>query len=630
MSLAWSAALWVTAYHACRRRLALRADDAWLYGGLIFFSEAIASTMVLGLCGLLKASALQAAGALFLAAHLAAAATAKPRPEHRLPAGLDRWLLVPGAMLAAVAALRLLLPLLSPPDSYDGLSYHLPIAVRWVQQGNLNLAGWYGTERYYAWNGELLTAWLLALDGGSLWFAKAAQTLALPLTAAAGAALGRRLAGRRWSGACAVGLAAVPMSLIQAGVPYVDLLHAAFFAAAASAGVACFRSGRTAHWIAGAAAFGLTLGAKSTLYFSTLVLAAPALAFWLRPERRAQVLRLLPACVALASVLGLGPFVRNWLQTSNPLYPFAFSVAGHAIFRGPLTTKDLLTSMERWFVASRGQWLWYPLHERVQGLPDYTYENGFGPLFAGGWLLWPFAFFFAWRRRDRAAASFLGLLPVAALFFMVLQPVRAPRYIMFAICVPIVGAAYAFKRARGLQLAVARVLWTAGIAWGLLGVVAYLGQSDGPRAVWQSFRVGRPMTQEDYYKRVFLSLGEAWVGVNETLRPGDVVAVNYAELILPWSGMPPRARAVVVHSAPTDYPEAHFAVTADDWLGVLDELGARYAVVWSPRWYPHQGDQERAWIAERPERFKLFGHWESAQMGRTDVYELLKPGLAKP
>ena len=624
MSLFWAAALWASAYAALRRRLRLRADDAALYAGVAFFSEAIASTLTLGLLGVLRAAPLHAACAAFLLLHgVLAAAGAAPRPC-RVPRSVHRWLWIPAALLALGAGLRLLLALAVPPDSYDGLSYHLPIAVRWAQQGGLNLAGWYGTERYYAWNGELLTAWMCVLDGGSLLFAKAAQALALPLTACAGLSLGRRLAGVRWAGACALGLVAVPMTLIQAGVPYVDLLHAAFFAAAASAGAACLRSGRREHWLAGAAAFGLTLGAKSTLYFSALVLLPPALAFWLRPELRARALRLLPACAALAAVLGAGPFVRNWLQTGNPLYPFSLAPFGHVIFRGPLTTKDLLTSMESWFVAAKSQWLWYPLHERVQGRPEYTYENGFGPLFAGGWLLWPFAFFLALRRRDRAAASVLGLLIPAAFFFMVLQPVRAPRYIMFAIALPVVGAAYALKRARGPALAAARGLWTAAIAWGLLGVVAYLGQSDGPRAVWQSLRVGRPMSQEDYYKRVFLSLGDAWAAVNATLKPGDVVSVNYGELILPWSGTPPRARAVVVHAAPTDYPEAFSAVTADDWVGVLESLGTRYAVIWSPRWYPHEGDRERAWVAERPERFRQFGHWESAQMGRTDVYELLK------
>jgi hypothetical protein len=629
MSAVWAAALWISAYFALRRRAALRADDAWLYAGVVFFSEAVACAMLLGLCGALGGAALHGVNAALLLTHAGLAAAGRRRPRPVRFSRDDLWLLVPAAALLLAGGLRMLLALLAPPDSYDGLSYHLPIAVRFVQQGNLDLAGWYGTERYYAWNGELLTAWLAALDGGRLLFAKVSQVFTLPLMAAAGAALGRRLAGRRWAPAVALALVCVPMSLIQAGVPYVDLLHAAFFAAAAAAGVACLRSGRTIHWLMGAAGFGLTLGAKSTLYFSALLLIPPAAAFALRPADRARVLRLLPACVALGALLGFGPFLRNWLQTGNPLYPFALAPGGFVIFRGPLSTKDLLVSMEKWFVDRPSAWLWYPLHERVKGVAEYTYENGFGPVFAGGWLLYPLALWAAVRRKDRAAAVLLSLLLPAALFFMVLQPVRAPRYIMFLIFIPIVGAAYALKRARGAELAAARAVWTLGLCWGLLGVAGYLGESAGSRSLWRSLLVGRPLSQREYYQRVFLSLGDAWAAVDDRVQKGDVVAVTYAELLLPWSGMPPRARAVVVHSAPTDYPQAYYAVTADDWVALLDSLHAKLLAIWSPRWYPEEGRREREWISERPERFTLLGTYDSPQMGRADVYELVPASPAR-
>lgn len=624
MSLLWASALWASAYWALRRRLGLRGDEALLYGGLAFFAEAVGGALALGLCGRLRWVPLSALCACLIFGHCALAAKGRTLRPLRLRR-LESWLLAPFLAFAAVAGLRLLLAFLSPPDSWDGLSYHLPIVTRFVQQGNLDLAGWYGAERYYAWNGELLTAWLAVLDGGSLLFAKMSQVLAVPLTAAAGAALGRRLAGPRWSGACALGFAAVPALIVQAGVPYVDFLYAAFFAASASGATAALRSGRPVHFCAAMIGFALALGTKSTVFFTVLLLAAPALALWFKSAHRAGWIRLLPVCALVVVILGCASYLKNWLQRDNPIYPFALSIAGREVFPGPLSPRDLLVSMEQWFVSAPIQWLWYPLHERVKGLAGYSYENGFGPLFAAGWVLWPFALWRAVRGRDRAATVFLGLLPAAAFVFMVIQPVRTPRYILFAVFVPIIAAASVFRRASGLQLAAARTLWTAGLAWGLLGVVGHLGQSVGPRAAWRCLRVGWPLSEEGYYRRVYLSLGEAWAGLNAKLKAGDVVAVNYGELLLPWSGLPPRARAVIINSGSSLYPESYFASTADDWLGQLDELGARYAAVWSPRWYPDMGSSERAWIAQNPKRFQLAGHWDSADMGRIDVYEIVGP-----
>ncbi|HBL15344.1 MAG: hypothetical protein A2X36_15080 [Elusimicrobia bacterium GWA2_69_24] len=70
--------------------------------------------------------------------------------------------------LAGAFAFRLYLAWEVPADSWDGLSYHLPIVHRWLSQGSLDLTGWSGFHRYLAMNGELLGAWLALLAGGKL------------------------------------------------------------------------------------------------------------------------------------------------------------------------------------------------------------------------------------------------------------------------------------------------------------------------------------------------------------------------------------------------------------------------------------------------------------------------------
>lgn len=620
LALAWSA------YGILRRRAGLRSDEALLAAVLVACLEAMLSATVLGLWGHLERRPVVLLVALTAAAQTFAAALAEPpRPRRSDAVRAFPWPLWLGAGVAGAAAVvRLALAWALPPESWDGLSYHLPILWRWVSQGGFDMAGWSGPQRWFPWNGELLPAWLAVLGGGSLDAAKLAQTLALPLLAASGAVLGRRLAGRAWAAACALAFASLPIALIHAGVPYVDGFQAGFWLAAAAFAVAWDRSGRRAHLLLFAVAFGLTLGTKATLYFLAPLLLPPAVTLALRRDRRGPFLSALPACAALALAAGGYTYVRNWVVAGSPIYPYALKLAGVTVFRGPSEPGQLLVSVERWFVASRSGWLLYPFRETMRGDIGYTTENGFGPLFAAGWILWPWSAWLALRRRDRAALSFLGLLPASALFFLTLHPTREPRYVIFLAGVPLVGAAMALRGIRGRARLAALGLWTIGVAWGALGVLDYLARDRGLSMGWREFVAQGRVDPRRYYRSQYGSLGQAWESLDARLLPGDVVAVNYGELQMPWAGLPPRAKVRVVGRRPDDLPQTLWAARTDEWLGVLDGIGAKYFVLWTPAWYPDVGADERASIAERPERFSKLGAWDSPGFGRVELFELVR------
>ena len=618
-----AAVLFASTSAVARRRFGWRIEEALFAGALVALGEAV--IMALGLAWF---DALRPHRIIGLTAALALGQglyalwdEVEGRPAARFP----RAFIAAALLVGLVLILRLALSWALPFESWDGLSYHMPIIWRWLRQGGLEMAGWSGPQRYFPPNADLLAAWLALASGGALEGAKNAQALALPLWGACGAVLGRRLAGPAWSPACALAFLAVPIVVIHAGIPYVDLIHAAFWLAAVVCALLFERTGRSAWLYLWGAAFGLSLGAKATLYFQGPLLVQPFVTVLTRKELRPRIWRALPATVLLALVCGGTSYLRLWLEYGNPVYPYTFRLAGHTIFQGVSEPGELLVTVERWFVARPIEWLWYPFRETMRGAIGYGTENGFGSLFAAGWVLWPFAAARALRRQDWAAASFYAVLPASALMFFTLHPTREPRYVIFLAAVPILGAADALRGLRGRGLLLARAVWTLGLGWGLLGVAAYAGADPGLSRAVQTLRRTHALDAHEYYHWQFGSLGEAWKALDAKLAADDVVATNYGELMLPLAGVPARARIEVISTRESDYPETYAATTPETWLAQLESLNVRYFALWSPAWYKDVGEREREFVTQSPGRFVSLGKWDSPGFGVIELFELTAP-----
>lgn len=598
-------------------------------GGLVASLEAVLLMTALGLARHLTPFSTASATTVLCLLHLMAAYGQRgPRP--RAGAGrLSLPLKLAAAAASSAVAFRLFLASALPIDSWDALTYHVPIIWRWVQQGNLDLAGWSGQQRYNPWNGELIPAWLALLDGGSLDAVRTSQAFALLWLSCAAAAIGRRLGGLSWGPAAAAALLALPIGLIHAGLPYVDLFYAAYWAAAAAAALAWHRTGKPVHLALWGLGFGLALGSKATIYFQAPLLVPIGLTVLSRPQRRAQLLGALPAAAALALAGGSFCYFRAWIQHGSPVYPFVFKLAGRTVFHGILEPQELLVTVERWFVESRAGWLSYPFHETMKGDIAYSSENGFGAVFAAGWVLFPAACARALWRRDWGAAGFLALLPATVFFFLTLHPTREPRYVIFLAPVVIGGLCFALSRLRGAARAAAFWAWSLGVCWSVAGVLAFYGADPAALDAWRRLRGGGKVDPMAYYRAQFGALGQLWTALDVVLGKDDVVVVNYGELQLPLAGVPARARVRVVGHSAGDFPESLWAVSDEDWLDLLDSLKTRFLVVWTPPWYPDVGQPERASIAKFPERFRRAGRWEVG-MGAAELYELLPKAAPTP
>jgi hypothetical protein len=593
-------------------------------GGLIAALEAVVLMTGLGLLHQLRVAPVALLSAGFILLHLVLSYSGRGPAAHRAPRFFAPIPVAAALALAiVVVAFRLWLASRLPVDSWDALSYHVPMIWRWLEQGSLDLAGSMGPSRYYPWDGELFAAWLALLNGRSLDPVRTSQAYPLVLMACAGAVLGRRLAGRRWAGAVFAALLALPIAVYQAGEPYVDVFYAAYWVCAAAAALSWDRCGRPVHLVLWGAAFGLALGSKATVYFQAPLVLQVLATLLLRPRRRESFRRAVPLAAAAALAGGAFCYARNWIQNGNPIYPYTFKLAGRALFSGIMQPQDLLVTVERRFVSSTAEWLTYPFRETMKGEVYIDGSNGFGALFAAGWLLFAFALAKALRRRDWGAAAFLALLPGACFFFINLQPTREPRYMCFLPALAISALAYLLSRLKGWPRSLAFSAWAFGLSWGLLGALGGLEESSGIARGWQVLRSGRAVDPHQYYRWQFGPLGELWAALNARLETGDVVAVNYGELVLPLAGLPPRGRIVEVGHAENDFPETWWSKTDAGWVALLDSLNVKFVVVWSPAWYTDVGKAERGSIARFPERFKPLGDWQSGGMGKIALFELL-------
>jgi hypothetical protein len=610
-----------------RQRFRLRADESVLYGGLLAFLEIILFMQALGLMSRLKPEPAWIATGTCAAINITAALWRCPFRPLRKP-WLPPLLMRPVLLIVFVTAgLRFLLAWMLPPESWDGLGYHLPFVVRWVQQGNLDLTGFPGAQRYFAWNGELASTWL-ALLGGNLAWAKLFQILTLPMLTSVGSVLGRRLAGLRWAWPCAVAIAGIPVVLIQSGFSYVDVLYAAFWLTAAAAAVALAQTGHGRYFWAFAGACGLALGTKSTIYFLAPLILPLAFALWKQRRKYKPAWHSLILGLVLIVLAGAGSYIRNVMVTGNPIFPFGFSVAGIPLFKGILSSGDMPASIEHWFVPASWAWIVYPFWEKIRDVAGYTHLNGFGPLFALGWALLPLGILRSWKRRDGTGLAFLGLVPLTLLIFFWMQPVRIPRYMIFLAPLPIIGLAMGFRRPRGCWRSGIAVVWSLAILLGCIGVGAYMGRGPGPRYAWTSILSGRGIDAWTYYQKQYPALGQAWHALDQKTKPGDGVVINYSELMLPWWGMPPRARVQVVVFGDYPFPGVPSGRTEREWVAAVLGLSPRWVVVWSPSW--NRGGEERLVQAlERDSgRFRSIGRWDSPGFGWVVAYEVDLRGKA--
>jgi hypothetical protein len=239
---------------------------------------------------------------------------------HSLPT-LDRLLLL---YLSAVFALTFLITL-APPNAteWDALMYHLAAPAQYLRHGKIVQLP-YDHHTYFPFTIDMLFLWGLALKGPVL--AKLFHWLMLPLCCGALIAIGKKHLSLRAGLFAAALFASLPVVQAEASTAYIDLGLTAFTLLA----YLCFANWREtgeARWLIMCGAFcGFCIGTK---YLGVLTLGWLGVwALFVMAKGRSWQAKPLFAFAGLALLLGGGWYLRNWVWTGNPVYPFAYEVFG--------------------------------------------------------------------------------------------------------------------------------------------------------------------------------------------------------------------------------------------------------------------------------------------------------------
>jgi hypothetical protein len=402
------------------------------------------------------------AGVSAIAAVVLVAATRRPVPA-RAPAGPDRgesltwwWRrlspVVKWSCIAPVLVLYLFLfvdALLRPPASYDGLYYHLPLVVRWLQAGRLGIVEGIAPFNLPS-NGELwqmLFASLRIEPLIELSFAPVGLLLGLTV-----AAISREV-GATPAGAVVAGSLALvcPMVALQMFGSYVDLFGTTFILGSFywlirlwRRGPACRGAGT--HLLLSGLGLGLAVGARMALlpWAVGIAIGFMPLLLWHRKSRaaangsgRSVVLGVMILVLSGCASGGFWYF-RNMYQTGQLFYPLRLRLAGLTISSGLLDNGRMVN----WDVKDRGwRCLAYPWFEWKDAGYPYVWDNGLGPGLAC--LGVPGLLYLAVRRRWRRRPEdwWIGLLTWGfilggvALFMTVFRPYARyalPSWLMMA------------------------------------------------------------------------------------------------------------------------------------------------------------------------------------------------------
>ena len=369
-----------------------------LAGTTLFFVQAVGVSIVLGMLGILALPSVLIGHVVVLGAVLVADRRWE-RPDPAAAAeGWSAWGLAAVGLGAALLALSVANTLRSPlSEDFDTREYHITNLAHWLQDGsiwNLPYAGPGSITATHPGNGELFGTWLsLPTHGDELAYLTPTAFGALAVLAVA--VIARQLGGRRATASGAllgIAVLAAPIYFVtQTKSIATDLPSAAPLAAAlALLLVARSRPSRQLVLLTGAA-LGLGLGAKYTALVPGVLIAVAALV--LLPSRRWWAW-LAPGL----AVLALPWFLRNLLQTGNPLFPL--DLPG---FEGGETPVDVLDqSMLDHLVDGKGEIIeeWGRLVARLIG-PVVI-------LVVAGWVL-------AWRQiADRRAAITVTVLAIGS------------------------------------------------------------------------------------------------------------------------------------------------------------------------------------------------------------------------
>lgn len=312
-------------------KLASRLEEALLYLPLGYLVIAYLIAL-LGVLGLLTAPAVLAGlgTALLLGLWgarrvMTALAEAAGRITRALLVSPNRWLY----RFLLLWATTVLLAALVQPDNldWDGVAEHLAMAKLWAQAGRIRPL-WFMHHSQFPATVQMLYTLALLFRGPVA--AKLFHFAYGIIGVAAVFLLTRRHISRPAAPWAAVVVATTPVYEWLCGIAYVDLAMVAYVVLAVHFFLTWIAQRRLTDIILASVLAGAAMAVKmqALAYFGTLLLAAVYLAWRAPRPQRSRAWRHIAIFALMGTLLAAPWYIKSWIITGNPVYPFAYSIFG--------------------------------------------------------------------------------------------------------------------------------------------------------------------------------------------------------------------------------------------------------------------------------------------------------------
>lgn len=251
------------------------------------------------------------------------------------------WMLLASVFspVAIISFVRFFNAVFQVPVEYDNLAYHLPFVVDWMQKGHLwdvYYSAYAGPLGYYPSNFELLDLWAMLPFNSDLLVNLLNLPIFLILPLLLYKVARNFTVGHKASLLVVALFMVLPVTLRQLGTPLVDL----YFCFTFLLSLFFYQEYRKSHSLVdiglAGLALGLFMGTKylGIIYALPLVILYALTVLWTERKRLTRFLR--GGVIFALAIIATGGFwyVRNWIDSGNPIFPTEVSAFGTVIFEG--------------------------------------------------------------------------------------------------------------------------------------------------------------------------------------------------------------------------------------------------------------------------------------------------------
>lgn len=244
------------------------------------------------------------------------------------------------SFLLGFALIKIAINLVNPPFGWDNLNYHFTFPVEWLKHANLNNPITINDDlgpSYYPINGSLIYLWFI-LPLKNVFLADLAQAPFFLISFVALYGICRHFKiNKEYSFYAASLFTITPNYFKQMEVAYVDVMVCAWFLAGLYFLVSFYNQKKIVNVALFAISCGMLIGTKTIALAYSLLLIALFILVLLKYYRvlgLKKFILYLALFVILFLIFGGYGYIRNFIQTGNPVYPIDLKFLGRDVFKG--------------------------------------------------------------------------------------------------------------------------------------------------------------------------------------------------------------------------------------------------------------------------------------------------------